>query len=106
MSAPEGRRASRPARALDACIVFYQRASANRLPRCRYFPTCSQYAREAVATHGAATGSWLALRRLGRCHPLGGHGYDPVPEPSADRVSRPDPSTPHPAHPLRGADPC
>jgi uncharacterized protein len=50
------------------------------LPRCRFLPTCSDYALEALAKHGALGGSWLALRRLLRCHPWGGSGYDPVPE--------------------------
>lgn len=48
-------------------------------PRCRYAPTCSQYAIEALQKHGAARGSVLALRRICRCHPFGGSGYDPVP---------------------------
>lgn len=47
---------------------------------CRYYPTCSQYAREAIASHGPLRGGWLALRRLMRCHPWGAHGYDPVPQ--------------------------
>jgi len=48
--------------------------------RCRFAPSCSQYAREAVCRHGAMLGCWLALRRLGRCHPWGESGHDPVPE--------------------------
>ena len=49
-------------------------------PNCRYAPTCSEYAMEALEKHGALKGTWLTLRRLSRCHPLGGSGYDPVPE--------------------------
>ena len=47
---------------------------------CRFVPSCSAYAVEAVQTHGAARGLWLAVRRICRCHPLGGQGYAPVPE--------------------------
>jgi putative membrane protein insertion efficiency factor len=49
-------------------------------PCCRYFPTCSDYARQAVTMHGPGPGAWLALKRILRCHPWGGLGYDPVPE--------------------------
>lgn len=48
-------------------------------PSCRYSPSCSQYAIEALERHGAIKGGWLAAKRLLRCHPWGGHGYDPVP---------------------------
>ena len=48
-------------------------------PRCRFQPTCSEYALDALATHGVIRGAWYALRRLLRCHPWGGAGYDPVP---------------------------
>ncbi len=50
--------------------------------RCRYLPSCSDYALEALASHGALGGSWLTLKRLARCRPFGGFGYDPVPAPN------------------------
>jgi putative membrane protein insertion efficiency factor len=46
---------------------------------CRFQPTCSKYAEEALRKHGAFKGGWLAIKRIGRCHPWGGSGYDPVP---------------------------
>lgn len=70
----------RPVRAvLVAPIRFYQLARGGRLATCRFVPTCSEYAIEAIEGHGALAGSWLAIRRLARCHPWGGHGLDPVP---------------------------
>ena len=63
-----------------ALIAFYRTCiSPLTPPACRYTPTCSQYAREAIERHGPFRGGWLALRRLLRCHPWGGSGYDPVP---------------------------
>jgi uncharacterized protein len=49
-------------------------------PTCRYHPSCSAFAIEAIRSHGPWVGGWLALKRLGRCHPWGGYGFDPVPE--------------------------
>ena len=62
-------------------IKFYQSAISPWLPaRCRYSPTCSQYAVEAITKYGAAKGGWLALKRFLRCHPFAKHDYfDPVP---------------------------
>lgn len=47
---------------------------------CRYAPTCSSYAHDAVRTHGPVRGGWMAIKRIGRCHPWGGAGFDPVPD--------------------------
>ena len=68
------------ARLLDALVALYQLALSPWLGgHCRFHPSCSVYAREALAEHGATRGSWLALRRLLRCHPLSRGGLDPVP---------------------------
>jgi uncharacterized protein len=48
-------------------------------PKCRFTPTCSQYSMEAFKKYGVFKGLWLTIKRIGRCHPWGGHGYDPVP---------------------------
>jgi len=68
-----------PARVLRLLIHGYQHLFAWKPSPCRYTPTCSTYAVEAIEAHGALRGSWLAVRRIGRCHPWGGHGWDPVP---------------------------
>lgn len=67
------------ARLLDRAVAAYQWAAAGRVSPCRYVPSCSTYAREALEAHGAVRGGWYAARRLARCGPWGGQGYDPVP---------------------------
>ena len=63
-----------------ALIAFYRTSISPLLPpTCRFTPTCSQYAQEAIRKYGPFKGGWLALRRILRCHPFGGSGYDPVP---------------------------
>ncbi len=71
------------ARGLTGVVRVYQYAAAGRPSPCRHVPSCSTYAVEALTAHGAVRGSWLAVKRLGRCHPWGTSGYDPVPEPKA-----------------------
>ncbi len=67
-------------RILIVPIRGYQRFVSPLLPpSCRFTPSCSHYAVEALGKHGVVKGGWLALRRIGRCHPWGGSGYDPVP---------------------------
>jgi putative membrane protein insertion efficiency factor len=63
-----------------ALIKLYQWILSPLLgPKCRFTPTCSHYAMEALKKYGIFKGGWLSIRRISRCHPWGGHGYDPVP---------------------------
>ena len=73
-----------------APVRFYQRVVSpfKPVPTCRFVPSCSEYAHEAVTTHGAVRGTWLSLRRVGRCHPFGGHGFDPVPPATEEATGR------------------
>jgi putative membrane protein insertion efficiency factor len=65
---------------LMAMIRLYQSTISRFLPpSCRFYPSCSHYGHEAISKYGAFKGSWLALKRLSRCHPLNPGGYDPVP---------------------------
>jgi uncharacterized protein len=83
--------APQPGRAALVVLRFirlYQGVRVGRPSPCRFWPSCSAYAVEALERHGAVRGSWLALRRLARCHPLGGHGVDPVPEREAGAAPR------------------
>ena len=74
------------ARVLLTLIRFYRRwVSPMTPPSCRFTPTCSAYAEEAVQRYGGLRGGWLALRRLLRCHPFGDSGYDPVPRHETSR---------------------
>lgn len=70
---------TRAARVLAVPVRWYQVVRAGRPSPCRYLPTCSSYALEALEVHGAVVGTWLTIRRLARCHPWGGLGADPVP---------------------------
>lgn len=78
----QGREAIKKAAILPlvALVKFYQYCiSPFTPPACRYTPTCSEYALQALRKYGPFKGGWLALKRILRCHPWGGHGYDPVP---------------------------
>ena len=94
-------------RALLRLIGFYSRAISPALPaRCRFYPTCSAYAAEAIARHGAARGSWLAVRRLAKCAPWHPGGVDLVPPVAgtvpgghSSRNRTTEPATPPVSHP-------
>lgn len=76
---------------LKALVICYRYLLSPAIaPACRYMPSCSAYALEALDRHGPWRGGWLALRRISRCHPWGGAGYDPIPDSSAP--TRADPA--------------
>ena len=77
------------ARVLRVLIRGYQRVPRSGVPRCRFAPTCSSYAYQAVERHGALRGLGLALRRIARCHPFNPGGVDPVPGTNRPRAARP-----------------
>jgi putative membrane protein insertion efficiency factor len=84
-------RPSAAARVLMALITGYRRFISPLLgARCRFAPSCSAYALEAVREHGALRGTWLAVRRIGRCHPFNPGGFDPVPPALHGRRTRPE----------------
>ena len=82
---PDGAQTLKPwslmARIVSLPVYFYRYLISPLIPpRCRFQPTCSEFALTALQRHGALKGGWLALRRIGKCHPWGGSGFDPVPE--------------------------
>ena len=83
-------------------ISFYQRGISPLTPAtCRFEPSCSEYARQAIEGHGPLKGSGYAVRRLLRCHPFGSHGYDPVPNKKSEKEGRTVPA----AHPMKATAP-
>ncbi|SDF05585.1 membrane protein insertion efficiency factor YidD [Rhodospira trueperi] len=82
-----------PRHALRLLIRGYQLVLSPYLGQnCRFLPTCSSYAMEAIERHGVLAGGWLSLKRILRCHPWGGMGYDPVPAPRSPRTNAEDPA--------------
>jgi putative membrane protein insertion efficiency factor len=83
-------RASPAAQLLRVAITAYRWLLSPLLgPSCRFYPSCSAYALEAIAAYGALRGAWLAARRIGRCHPWNAGGYDPVPGVATERAAVP-----------------
>ncbi|MCC5951487.1 MAG: membrane protein insertion efficiency factor YidD [Acidimicrobiia bacterium] len=87
------RSAGLASRAASALVHLYQRLMAGRASPCRFVPSCSTYALDAYEHHGFLKGSWLSVRRLARCHPWGGSGWDPVPDRDGHRAPEPTGTT-------------
>ena len=94
-ASPTIRRPTIMARVLSLPIRGWRVISTRMPPRCRFHPSCSAYALEALERHGAARGTWLAVRRVGRCHPWNPGGFDPVPERPARRTDESNVRSPH-----------
>ena len=98
ISKEQGHERTRPsaaARVLVVLLAGYRRFISPLFPpRCRFYPSCSAYALEAVQVHGALRGSWLAVARLGRCHPFHAGGIDPVPPRAAGSPGAEPPAKP------------
>lgn len=88
-------RPSIPARIVALPVRGWRVLSTRMTPRCRFFPSCSAYALEALERHGAARGTWLAVKRVGRCHPWNPGGLDPVPAPHPRRADASNVRSPH-----------
>jgi putative membrane protein insertion efficiency factor len=83
------RRPTLLARVFMLPVRAWRLVSVHLPPRCRFHPSCSQYALDALALHGAWRGTWLAVRRVGRCHPWHDGGFDPVPTPNVRSIHGP-----------------
>ena len=105
MNGRTGRELSPAAWLLTGLLTGYQRFVSPLLgPRCRFYPSCSAYALEAVRVHGALRGSWLAVRRLSRCHPFHAGGLDPVPGTEREQGSATAASPELPDSQVKGLD--
>ncbi len=84
---PETQKKTLLAYLLTGFVRFYQLGISPFLaPRCRFQPTCSHYAIEAISKHGGLKGGWLTVKRISKCHPWGGFGYDPVPQSGEEKT--------------------